>query len=105
NRHVFSGFSGLRTWLVEKVRMRDAIIDGEICCLGPSGQPCFNDFTSVTQAPYFAAFDLLWLDGEDLRSLPLIERKKRLAAIVPTSPAFLLYVDHVESKGRDLFVA
>jgi bifunctional non-homologous end joining protein LigD len=105
NRHVFSSFSGLRTWLAENVRVRDAIIDGEICCLDASGRSCFNDLTTGTQPPYFAAFDLLWLDGEDLRALPLSERKKRLAAVVPAAPSFLLYVDHVEAKGRGLFAA
>jgi ATP-dependent DNA ligase len=35
--------------------------------------------------------------------LPLIERKKRLKAIVPASPSFFFYVDHIEEKGKDLF--
>jgi hypothetical protein len=35
----------------------------------------------------------------------LIERKKRLAAIVPVAPAFVFYVDHVEANGRDLFAS
>src|SRR5262249_43571056 len=55
--------------------------------------------------PYLAVFDLLWLNGQDLRSLPLIDRKKQLAAILPASPAFLFYVDHIEEKGRALFDA
>src|SRR5262249_6338752 len=105
NKHVFGGFKELRAWLAENLRMRDAIIDGEICCLDDCGTPRFNDLTTGTRDPYFAAFDLLWLDGEDLRALALIERKKRLAAIVPTTPTFMFYVDHVEEKGRALFEA
>jgi hypothetical protein len=53
----------------------------------------------------FAVFDILWLDGEDLRHLPLIERKKRLSSIRPATPSFLFYVDHLEECGRDLFAA
>jgi hypothetical protein len=58
---------------------------------------------SGARPPYFVAFDLLWLNGQDLRTLPLIERKERLALIVPAAPFFLLYVDHVEARGKDLF--
>jgi bifunctional non-homologous end joining protein LigD len=101
NKHVFGTFKGLRTWLAENLGVQDAIIDGEICCLDDSGRPCFNDLTTGTRPPYFAAFDLLWLNGEDLRDLPLIERKKRLKAIIPAAPAFLFYVDHMEERGKD----
>src|SRR5262249_33656805 len=93
NKHVFGGFRTLCAWLADNLRVGNAIIDGEICCLDESGIPRFNDLTTGARDPYFAAFDLLWLDGEDLRSLPLIERKKRLAVIVPPAPAFLFYVD------------
>jgi hypothetical protein len=91
--------------LAENVRVSEAILDGELCCLDDAGRPRFNDLTSGTRPPYFVAFDLLWLNGEDLRSLPLIERKKRLASIVPAAPAYLLYVDHIEARGKDLFTA
>jgi bifunctional non-homologous end joining protein LigD len=104
-RNVFQIFKPLNVWLAENLRVQDAIIDGEVCCLDESGKPCFNDLTTGARDRYFAAFDLLWLDGEDLRGLALIERKKRLAAIVPAPPDFLLYVDHVEERGRDLFAA
>jgi bifunctional non-homologous end joining protein LigD len=103
NKYVFGTFKGLRTWLAGNLGVQDAIIDGEICCLDDSGRPCFNDLTTGTRPPYFATFDLLWLNGEDLRDLPLIERKKRLQGIIPPAPAFLFYVDHVEERGKDLF--
>jgi bifunctional non-homologous end joining protein LigD len=95
----------LQSWLAEKLQVTDAILDGEICCLDASGRSIFNDLTVGRKSPCFIAFDLLWLNGKDLRSLPLIERKKRLAAIVLDAPAFLLYVDHVEARGKDLFAA
>jgi bifunctional non-homologous end joining protein LigD len=103
NNRVFSPFKVLATWLATNLRVRDAVIDGEVCCLDESGKSCFNDLMAGTRQPYFAAFDLLWLDGQDLRQLPLIERKRRLKAIVPEVPSFLFYVDHVEEKGKDLF--
>jgi bifunctional non-homologous end joining protein LigD len=50
-----------------------------------------------------AAFDLLWLNGEDLRELPLIERKKRLRKIIGKKAKRVLYVDHVVEHGKALF--
>jgi len=54
----------------------------------------------------FYAFDLLWLDGEDLRALPLTQRKRKLKSLIRTSctPAVLL-ADHVERDGVKLFEA
>jgi ATP-dependent DNA ligase len=51
---------------------------------------------------HYYAFDLLWLDGSDLRELPLIERKRRLQRLI--RPA-VLYVDHIQRRGVDLFAA
>ena len=54
--------------------------------------------------PYFYAFDLLELDGEDLRARPLLERKRRLAKIIPYDfDTRLRLLGHVPGRGRDLF--
>src|SRR5262245_52351901 len=45
------------------------------------------------------------LDGEDLRSLPLLERRRRLVRIMPGVASRLLYLDHIRERGRDLFAA
>jgi len=50
----------------------------------------------------FYAFDLLWLDGSDLRDRPLLERKRLLRKLLPRYARSVLYVDHVAS-GMDLF--
>jgi len=54
---------------------------------------------------FFVAFDALYLDGEDLRGLPLIERKARLQEVVPSrrSNARLRYHTHVERHGKALY--
>jgi len=87
-----------------KLRVENAILDGEIVCLDESGVSQFNRRLSRKAEPVFYAFDLLWLDGEDLRELPLIERKQRLAQLVQTSACSrLLYAQHVEAAGKQLF--
>jgi bifunctional non-homologous end joining protein LigD len=51
----------------------------------------------------FYAFDLVWLDGQDLRDLALSERKALLRKLLPRRKArSVLYVEHVTS-GTDLF--
>ena len=50
----------------------------------------------------FYAFDLLWLDANDLRERPLVERKALLRKLVPRKAQAVFYVEHVAS-GTDLF--
>jgi ATP-dependent DNA ligase len=51
----------------------------------------------------FVAFDLLYLNGKDLRTLPLIERKRQLRKLLRRKHSRILYLDHVENDGRLLF--
>jgi bifunctional non-homologous end joining protein LigD len=50
-------------------------------------------------------FDLLHLDGEDLRPRPLTERKERLAALLANAPSPLHYSDHQLGHGRAFLVS
>ena len=79
------------------------VLDGEIVCLGGDGKPNFTDLLFRRGEPRFMSFDILWSDGNDLRNLPLIERKNRLRELVPTESQRLLYCDHVEGDGHGLF--
>ena len=78
-------------------------MDGEICCLQADGRSEFNDLLFRREWPYFYAFDLLSVEGEDLRALPLLERKRRLARIMPKIETRLLYLDHIAERGCDLY--
>ncbi|MFK4522602.1 non-homologous end-joining DNA ligase [Bradyrhizobium sp. 2TAF36] len=64
----------------------DAVIDGELVAIGKDGVSHFqllqNALRHEAKLQYFA-FDLMFQDGEDLRGLPLTERKKRLKGILP----------------------
>jgi ATP-dependent DNA ligase len=48
----------------------------------------------------FFLFDLLYLDGEDLTTRPLIERKERLAGLLTTTGSPLQYSDHQIGLAR-----
>ena len=80
-----------------------AVLDGEIVCLDENGRPQFYDVLRRRGDPVFYAFDLLWLDGEDLRTRPLLERKRLLHEIVPPQPSVLLYASHIDRNGVDFF--
>ena len=54
---------------------------------------------------HYAAFDLLWLNGRDLRSHPLSDRKRRLGPLIPSTATMLSRVLTVESDGVALFDA
>jgi len=56
---------------------RDLVVDGEIIALNERGLPDFRVLTPDASVTYMV-FDLLRLDGRDLSSLPLIERRARL---------------------------
>jgi bifunctional non-homologous end joining protein LigD len=93
-----------------KLHCRDAIIDGEVAVPDQIGGTRASNVRSALHHPerlaYFA-FDLLWLDGEDLRALPLLERKRRLEWLMSGSDdPRLLYVEHVPAEqGLALYQA
>ena len=70
-----------------------AWVDGELVVAGEGGVPDFNalqnafDGGSAAEAVRYVAFDLPFLDGADLRGLPLAERRARLGALLARAPA------------------
>ncbi len=84
----------------------DAILDGEVVVLDAKGHSSFQllqNYHETGEGPLtYCVFDILELDGEDLRDKSLIERKAILKKILPKAKA-LHYSDHVEIEGRDLF--
>jgi ATP-dependent DNA ligase len=70
--------------------------------------PSSRTYCSGNPPVIFVAFDLLYLNGKDLRTLPLIERKRQLRKrqlrkLLRRKRSRILYLDHVENDGRLLF--
>jgi bifunctional non-homologous end joining protein LigD len=82
NGNTFLGFAELAAWIAEHLRVESAVLDGEIACLDESGRPTFRDLIFRKRRCIFIAFDLLYLNGKDLRTLPLIERKAMLKKLI-----------------------
>jgi ATP-dependent DNA ligase len=74
---------------------RSAILDGEIVRPEPDGRPLFYELMRRRGPFCFYAFDLLWLDGSDLRQQPLLDRKRALRKLLPLKPRAVRYVEHV----------
>src|SRR5262245_50163157 len=86
------------------LKVEDAVLDGEIACIDGEGRPIFKDLLFRKSTCIFVAFDLLYLNGKDLRTLPLIERKRQLRRVLGRRRrSRILYLDHVENDGRLLF--
>ena len=84
--------------------LADGILDGEIVALDHTGAPDFAALQAAindgeTQELVFFAFDQMFAGAEDLRPLPLVERKARLAATLKAAPANIRYVDHFITVG------
>jgi bifunctional non-homologous end joining protein LigD len=84
--HTFKQWPYLEVELAHAVRCDSAILDGEVVCLDNDGRSNFLKLLFRREWPFFCAFDLLKVDGRDLRNLPLIERKLCLKRIVVASP-------------------
>jgi bifunctional non-homologous end joining protein LigD len=85
----------------------DCLIDGEVAALDHNGAPDFAALQAAlsdgnTNNLIFFAFDLMFVDGEDLRALPLSERKAQLQSFfaehASKKPAFK-YVEHLVTSG------
>jgi bifunctional non-homologous end joining protein LigD len=88
---------------VEGLRARSALLDGEVAAVLPDGRTSLHAMGGGGTISYFV-FDLLFVDGEDLRAEPIETRKARLRALLGAHPrAPLRFVDHVVGGGAAFF--
>jgi bifunctional non-homologous end joining protein LigD len=87
----------------------NAVLDGEIVVLDREGKSRFQLIQNYQKTGkgnlVYYVFDLLYLDGKDLRSLPLTERKARLRKLLGRNPGIIHFSDHIESRGKEFFEA
>jgi bifunctional non-homologous end joining protein LigD len=100
-----SRFADLALRVGAELHARDAILDGEVVAMDDEGRMDFRALLAGRGWLHYAAFDLLWLNGKDLRALPLIKRKRRLEQLIPANNSTLSRVLAVEEHGRELFEA
>ncbi|MGH2374244.1 MAG: hypothetical protein ACRDIC_12370 [bacterium] len=103
--HTFRRFDALCAPLRELVAARTAILDGEVLALDAEGRPQFMDLLRGKGRLAFAAFDILWLDGRDLRPVPLTKRKAHLNTVLPYESSEVFKTMVVEEHGFALYEA
>jgi bifunctional non-homologous end joining protein LigD len=85
----------------------DSVIDGELVAIGKDGVSHFqllqNALRSEAKLQY-VAFDIMFMNGEDLRALPLLERKAQLKSILPKHK-LISFSRHRKTFGKKFFLA
>ena len=89
--------------------VKSVVLDGELVAVDAKGKPVFYELPAavaakpsrVTARLIYYAFDLLYLDGFDLRDAPLVERKQLLEALLDNARGLQLIrnVEHLEAEG------
>jgi DNA ligase D-like protein (predicted ligase) len=89
---------------LEAISAQQAYIDGELCAVDDSGITSFGLLQAATDnrltaSLIFFAFDLLYLDSENLMSAPLADRKQKLQHLLESHEGALRYCDHQVGLG------
>src|SRR2546423_1602091 len=90
----------------KNLKTRDALLDGEIVVLDKQGISRFQllqQLGSSRAGLAYYAFDLLFLDGENLVKQPLEARKQALKKLVGRGVGVIRYTDHLDGEGADVF--
>jgi bifunctional non-homologous end joining protein LigD len=98
---VMRRFGDLARRAAGELAVRSAIVDGEIVVMGERG-PDFFALMFGRGVPQFTAFDLLWLNGRDLRGRAYTLRKAALRRLLDPRAAYVSYVEaHAEAALFD----
>jgi bifunctional non-homologous end joining protein LigD len=93
---------------VQALPVDSAVLDGEVVVLAENGTTSFADLQAAFQEgekkplTYFV-FDLLHLNGHNLRGLPLVERKEVLASVLEGAGEYVRLSEHLEASGVTIF--
>ena len=96
-------FSDLAACIAKELKVKDAILDGEVVALDGAGRPAFYDLMKRQCQAVYYAFDVIWLNGRDLRNSSLLERKKILRSVIPRKSSWVGCVSYVDRGALKLF--
>ncbi len=101
-------FADVASALVDWAAGRSMVLDGEMVVTDSSGKTDFQALQNYMRSPQdksptYIVFDLLALDGKDLRGQPLAQRKEALEALMKDAPKSLYYSRHVCGNGQESF--
>ncbi|MGX8701778.1 DNA ligase D [Caproiciproducens sp.] len=96
--------------LIDLAAGRAMVLDGEMAVTDAHGRTDFQALQNYMKAPkgkncVYIVFDLLALDGADLRGQRLIDRKEALGTLMKNSPKNLYYCRYIKGNGKESFAA
>lgn len=86
---------------LSRLKVGEAVIDGEVVAVDAKGISRFQLLMTPDANQEFAAFDLLWLDGQDLRQRPLEERRDLLESVLAGVPSPLRLAERIDGSLED----
>jgi bifunctional non-homologous end joining protein LigD len=101
--HRLTAFGELGQFMGCLLSGTQVILDGELALPDASGRTVFADLMARRNAAHYFAFDVLMLNGKDLRTRSLVERKKILKSLLSQPSSRVHYVDHLAEHGTALF--
>jgi bifunctional non-homologous end joining protein LigD len=89
---------------LSRLRSRSCILDGEAVCCDDNGVPSFDRirYRRYDASVFLYAFDLIELNGDDLRREPLEVRKATLASVLAKAGSGLRLNEHLEHDDGEL---
>lgn len=106
--HEWSARLPRLTAAIAALNAGSAWLDGELVYLDDDGVSRFEPLAGCIRSRsesrlYYQIFDLPWINGRDLTHSPLLDRKRRLSAVLADAPARLRYTSHIAGRGQDFF--
>ncbi len=102
-----SKFPEIASAITQLASGRAFVLDGEIIVTDQQGRSDFqalqNHLKGGDAQPVYMVFDLLALEGKDLRNFPLLKRKQLLSDLLKVAPENLKFSDHIVGKGEQFF--
>ena len=103
-------FQDIAASLIDLAKGRPMVLDGEMAVIDKDGKTDFQALQNYMRNPgkqdlTYIVFDLLALDGDDLRNRPLTERKAMLENLMKSAPGNIYYSRHVRGNGKACFAA
>ncbi|MEA2415129.1 MAG: bifunctional non-ous end joining protein LigD [Thermoanaerobaculia bacterium] len=86
---------------LSKLKVPEVVIDGEIVVLDEQGAPRFQLLQQGDRREILIVFDILWLDGKDLRNLTYNERRTMLEKTLKRTPAAIKVSEKITTSGAE----
>lgn len=93
---------------LQKLPVENAIFDGEVVALDEKGRSHFQNLQNSIKLKNdrhlrYYIFDIMYLNGRDLRKIPLLERKKILKDVLQNASSQIIYSEHFTDNGKDFY--